>query len=112
MQRFQKRTRILRAVDFRRVKRLGKTIRSGPIIVSAVQGEERRLGITVPRKTGNAVERNRIKRVVREFFRLTKDAFPRGDCVVIALTGSAELNNDDIRERLRDALERMEKTTQ
>jgi ribonuclease P protein component len=45
----------------------------------------RRLGITVTKKTGNAVKRNRIKRLIREFFRLNKTLFPAGhDTIVMA----------------------------
>lgn len=45
----------------------------------------RRIGITVTKKTGNAVFRNRIKRLIREFFRRNKDLFPAGhDTVVMA----------------------------
>jgi len=43
----------------------------------------KRLGITVTKKTGNAVKRNRIKRLVREFFRLNKNLFPDNHDVVI-----------------------------
>jgi ribonuclease P protein component len=46
---------------------------------------QKRLGITVTKKTGNAVKRNRIKRLIREFFRLHKNLFPAGcDVVVMA----------------------------
>jgi ribonuclease P protein component len=48
-----------------------------------------RLGITVTRKCGTAVERNRIKRYVRETFRLNPDWLPSGiDLVVIAKSGT------------------------
>jgi ribonuclease P protein component len=43
----------------------------------------RRLGITVTKKTGNAVFRNRTKRLIREFFRRNKDLFPAGHDVVV-----------------------------
>jgi ribonuclease P protein component len=45
--------------------------------------EVRRLGITVTKKTGNAVKRNRIKRLIREFFRLNKSLFPDDHDVII-----------------------------
>ena len=42
-----------------------------------------RMGITVTKKMGNAVRRNRIKRLIREFFRLNKALFPTEHDVVI-----------------------------
>jgi ribonuclease P protein component len=48
-----------------------------------------RFGITVTRKIGNAVIRNRIKRIVREGFRHLGDEFAPGtDLVVLARAGS------------------------
>ena len=44
-----------------------------------------RLGISVPKKVGNAVQRNRIKRIIREAFRLHRDAFPRNSDIVFAV---------------------------
>jgi ribonuclease P protein component len=58
-----------------------------------------RLGMVVSRKTGNAVKRNRIKRVVREAFRLNKSLFDSLDVVVMAKPGSHTLG---YREALRE----------
>jgi ribonuclease P protein component len=43
-----------------------------------------RLGVTVTKRIGCAAKRNRIKRLVREYFRLHKARFPQGYDVVIA----------------------------
>ena len=56
-------------------------------VVFALAGPEAssrpgRLGLAVTRKCGNAVERNRIKRVLREFFRLRQREMPAMDIVV------------------------------
>jgi ribonuclease P protein component len=47
-------------------------------------GEEPRLGITVTRKVGKAVRRNRIKRLVREWFRTYSGTLGARDVVVVA----------------------------
>lgn len=55
------------------------------------------------RKIGNAVQRNRIKRLVREFFRLEREKFPLGmDIVIVAKRGidPMKLCLTDIREDL------------
>lgn len=54
-----------------------------------------RLGLSVGRRVGGAVQRNRVKRVLREeFARLREDLSPGMDYVVIARPGAAEYIDD------------------
>jgi ribonuclease P protein component len=104
MPKFGKASRILKPAEFQSVRRDGRSVRSGRLTVAAVPGSKRRLGVVVTRRTGNAVTRNRLKRVIREYFRNNGEAFPKGDCVVIPGTGSAKLTNDELRSNLTRAL--------
>lgn len=56
-----------------------------------------RLGITVSKKTGSSVQRNYIKRCVREYFRLHKSRFPEAsDIVFTAKPGADHLKYTDM----------------
>ena len=56
-----------------------------------------RLGITVTRKIGNAVKRNRIKRLVRDVFRVQRERLPPGlDLVLVAKQQAADATHADV----------------
>ena len=74
---FPKSRRLRKRVDIVGVQRAGKAIHTRYfVVVCDVQGRGR-LGITVSKKVGNAVNRNRVKRLVREFVRTAR---PLGRC--------------------------------
>jgi len=56
-----------------------------------------RLGIVASRKVGNAVERNRAKRLLRDLFRRHLEAFPQGtDVVIIVRPGTHKLSQAEL----------------
>jgi ribonuclease P protein component len=60
-----------------------------------------RIGLSISaRAVGNAVERNRIKRVIRESFRLREENLPAVDIVVNARSGVASVDNEALRTSL------------
>jgi len=66
-----------------------------------------RLGITVAKRIGNAVQRNRLKRFLREFFRLNKELFPgSSDVVISGQMGSADLTYWQLAEELKGILQK------
>jgi len=70
----KKTDKLLKRSEFVALSRKGRSVSDRYFIVAFRPNslDRPRLGITVTKKTGNAVIRNRIKRVVREFYRLNR----------------------------------------
>jgi len=85
--------RLRRSREYLRVRRAGRKIQTPNFIIYCLVRDSgpTRLGLTVSRKVGGAVQRNRVKRRLREFFRQHKDLLPKNtDLSVIAKKGSSE----------------------
>jgi ribonuclease P protein component len=90
---FPKNRRVRKRAEFLRIQETGSrvTLPSAIVLISArLDDGPARLGVTVTRKFGNAVARNRAKRVFRELFRRSSGLLPLGvDFVVIPKTSVA-----------------------
>ena len=83
---FLKIERLLNRSDFVNLNRSGKRYHARHFLVILKQNGLgiTRLGVTASKKAGNAVKRNRTKRLIREFFRLNKVYLPQGYDIVVA----------------------------
>ena len=92
----RRRRRLSRSGEFERVYREGSSHASRYLVVySFPRGDDEgapRLGVSVGRKLGGAVERNRVKRLLREAFWASADELREGlDFVIVARPAAGEL---------------------
>jgi len=101
--------RLRRNSDFQRVRQSGK-FKASPLLVLAFLRNEldhSRFGFAVSKRIGNAVQRNKIKRRMREAIRLRLSHIKPGfDCVFIARQPIREATYQDIEQTLEYLLNR------
>src|SRR3954452_12803135 len=92
-----RRRRLSRSAEFDRVYREGRSHAGRHLVLYSFprEGDDDtapRLGLSVGRKVGGAVERNKVKRLVREAFWQSEDSLPAGhDFVVVARADAGPL---------------------
>jgi len=105
--RFPKAARLRKRPEFKNLARTGEKIHTPNFVVITQENDqcESRLGVTVSSKVGNAVVRNRVKRVLREIFRKCRDEIrPNRDVLIIARDGAAKLSLWEVMSELRGCL--------
>jgi ribonuclease P protein component len=104
-----KRRRLSRSGEFDRVYREGRSHASRYLVLysfpRAGGDEGPRLGISVGRKVGGAVDRNKVKRLLRETFWNAADGLPEGhDFVIVARPDAGPLAAERGEEGVAEAL--------
>jgi ribonuclease P protein component len=112
-----RRRRLSRSAEFDRVYREGRSHSGRHLVLYSfpreADGESPRLGLSVGRKVGGAVQRNKVKRLLREAFWASEERLPAGhDFVVVARADAAEFAEREglagVRTELDELLEKAE----
>lgn len=102
-----KHQRIKKNKEFQHIFKKGKSFANRQFIVYVLKNEqpEFRLGLSVSKKVGNAVARNRIKRYIRQtFLELKDDLLPNADYIIIARPQAATLDFHESKKNLEHVL--------
>ncbi|MCX5892506.1 MAG: ribonuclease P protein component [Deltaproteobacteria bacterium] len=91
-----------RRAEYLRVQAQGRRLHSRHfgVTLAPTEAPGPRLGLVVTRRFGKAVQRNRMKRLQREFFRRHKGRLPFRDLVIMAKKGAEALNYGQVTEEL------------
>ncbi|MBO0697762.1 MAG: ribonuclease P protein component [Zavarzinella sp.] len=118
MPRFRPYEHLRRAADFQAVYDRRRSAANGILVVYARENgmAYSRVGLSVSKKFGSAVRRNRIRRLLREAYRLSKEELPTGYDFVLVPRPRDDYALGDIRESLgklvKQAVKKIEKDAQ
>jgi len=102
--------RLRSPAEFHSVLRKGRRSGDNNLLISALktEGPNRRLGLSVSKKVGGAVVRNKVKRRLREVFReLDRSAEGNWDVVISARPAAAQASFDDLKHSTFKLAERL-----
>lgn len=106
----EKKNRLTKREYFDKVYRHGKSTANHQFVLYykvQPQQESFRLGVSVSKKLGNAVVRNRIRRLLKEIVRLNAARIPGGyDLIIIARKPAAEMDYHDMEKSVLHVLKR------
>lgn len=88
--------RLTKSWEFRLIKKMGcrhNTSHFVLLVMGPACSSQSRIGITVSKKIGNAVVRNKHKRLIRNYFRTHKSSIKHRDFVIIVRCRIGDLSN-------------------
>ncbi len=92
--------------QFTYVYRRGKSFPSRRMVLVYLRARELKVGFSVSAKVGNSVTRNRVRRRMREDFRLLRPSLVPGKYIFVARTGAKDALYPEMAQEMRSLLKR------
>lgn len=109
--RYPRRLRLLTGRDFQSVfDDVQLKVPDQPILILSRPNDlgHPRLGFVISKKNiRKAVKRNRVRRIIRESFRLNQHNLPSVDMIIMARQGLGELENDEVHKLMKKCWSRL-----
>lgn len=104
----KKANRINKTRDLQKVYRLGKPAHTSALVIKFVPHAQTQVAFVVSKKVSKkAVERNRIKRILREYMRLHLEQSKPGKYLVMVKPQAAKLPGNELRAEMRRVLSKV-----
>lgn len=108
---FPKSVRVRSKLDFAKIYDRGMRLSDSQLLVTAFRNDlgRSRLGLSVSKRCGNAVQRNRLKRLLREAFRSLRAGLPSGLDLIAQPRASTETKLASVKRSLQSLAKRLDR---
>jgi len=95
----------------KKVRECGNSIRSGSVTVKYITHKEYRFTPVISKKQGNAVKRNKVKRIIRNIMMSCRNKYPQGLYMIYFNRQCDEANRNNLMKEISGIMNKIDRLT-